>query len=295
MAANKDQSHSRLSGVLEKFTPSRFFGLFLVVAMFVTPFVVWRVWKSRVQPAEQFLAELQIVTTPQPPWIRSDVRAEVYRDGGLNQVSLLDPRATVAIANAFSVHSWVRDVQRVSKSAEQVRVELQYRRPVAMVEVRDSQNQAGLLPVDIDSVVLPTGDFLSLPEDELRCYLRIVAGYTLPAGPIGTKWGDEKIQAGARIAVELDSVWRSLGLYRLTTTTPSGSEPEFELSTAGKRRLIWGRQPGREAIGEAKAADKLKRLKELASSGPLDQIPDYQEIDLRGGHRVAEEAAPALR
>ncbi|MCH5375901.1 MAG: hypothetical protein JJ992_18175, partial [Planctomycetes bacterium] len=153
--------------------------LLIGFALFAVPiggaYYAWARWGSKITASDEYVVRAEhIQVTPPPSWVRTDVRAEVVRDGGLNGMSLLDPQLTVKVFQAFSAHSWVANVSRVSKQhgtndTARVVVELTYRKPVAMVEVVIN-NQAGLLPIDGDAILLPTQDFT---EEQTRDYLRI--------------------------------------------------------------------------------------------------------------------------
>ena len=139
-----------------------------------------RVGPQVTQGPEYLLEPDQIEITPPPPWIRSDVRGETVRDGGLSGLSILDRELTVKIARAFGLHTWVEEVRRVRKEhPARVVVELAYRRPVAMVEVT-MNDRPGLLPVDVNGVLLPPGDFSA---EQARDYLRVSLADATPAGP----------------------------------------------------------------------------------------------------------------
>ena len=111
------------------------------------------------------------------------MKADVIADGGLKELNLLDPQVTVRVAQAFATHSWVKTVRRVRKHhPARIQVDLEYRRPAAMVEV-DLAGEKGLLPVDETGVLLPPSDF---SPDQAKEYPRIGIGHTTPAGPVGS-------------------------------------------------------------------------------------------------------------
>ena len=89
-----------------------FFGTILAAV-----YVAWRAWGPVIQGDRRYQITLDSVqVTPQPDWIRANVKAEVMDANGLVQHSSLDPQITVTVARAFSVHSWVAHVTRVRKS-----------------------------------------------------------------------------------------------------------------------------------------------------------------------------------
>ena len=71
-------------------------------------------------------------------------------------MSILDDELVQKIQTAFSLHPWVANVTHVTKRhPAHVDVELEYRKPVAMVEVHENGSD-GLYPVDTDGVLLPS-------------------------------------------------------------------------------------------------------------------------------------------
>jgi hypothetical protein len=235
----------------------------------------WKRWgPDLVSQPEYALSEESVVLTPQPEWIYAgtNVKAEVIRDGSLRNLNLLDDKAAIKIADAFKLHTWVKRVVRVRKQAPAtVIVEVEYRRPVALVEVLYN-NVLSYEPVDAEGVVLPE-ELFHHDEKQLEGYLRITADYSLPLGPLGTPWGDDRIVGGARIAALLQTVWRDWNLYRVVAFP--GAEGErlatFELRTRGNSKIVWGHAPGAEIPGEASALQKIMWLAEyLRQAGPLD-------------------------
>jgi Tfp pilus assembly protein PilE len=224
--------------------------------------LAWRHWGGAVVKHPQYQVSADsIAVTAQPEWVHTDVKAEVVRDGSLESLQLLDPQVTVKVARAFGVHTWVAKVKRVSKQyPAKIVVELEYRRPVAMVEVVD-QGKPGLVPVDGYGVVLPPEDFTT----NARGYLRVFAGETVPAGPVGTSWGDDKVAGAAAIAAELANYWKKLDLYRVSVVADSlasrkPAEIVYEITTREKVRILWGHSPGFERMGDALATEKVARL-----------------------------------
>ena len=245
----------------------------------------WNHWGGLVTGDSQYRLQADCLEmTPQPSWIRSDIKDEVIQQGSLSSMPLLDHQLTVNVARAFELHSWVERVERVQKRpGPVVQVELIYRRPVAMVEVL-SDDQPGLLPVDRFGVVLPPGDFSA---DQARDYLRVVVDYHQPIGPLGTSWGDDRVEGGAVIASLLQEIdWQEVGIYRVVAISqednPTRSDFRYDLLTRNQQRIHWGKAPGSELEGEASAGKKISRLVEYVQQhGGLNGNQDSQIIDLR--------------
>lgn len=279
--------------------PSRLVvGLFVIAAAaLATWFAIWQHVRPHVLAGPEYqLATGDIQITPPPEWIKADVRAEVLRDAGLEEsLSILDEGLAPRIAQAFRVHPWVAQVERVTKRHPAgVLVELVYRRPVCMVKV-----EGGVLPVDEEGVLLPSDDF---SKSQARAYPLLVGAQTLPAGPAGTHWGDVVVTRGARLAALLTADWQRLRLVRIAVVdVPSSaserSEPQFELATRAGTPVLWG-PAGAHADGKVDklAVEKLAWLRDYASEhGSLDGADAPQEIDLRDAHRVEVRRRAAIR
>jgi hypothetical protein len=291
-AANRSAGANLLSALSERLTGSlhgRRWGLaggaMMIAAALAACLFAWRKWGHLVTERSEFrLAAESIDVTPQPPWIRTDVTADVFRDGALSRLTALDREVTGKVARAFALHPWVANVTRVSKHhPRRILVQLEYRRPVAMVEV-PFHDRGGLFPVDPQGVLLPPTDF---DEQQARDYLRVSAGDTWPAGPVGTPWGDQRVTGAAQIADAIGPAWKELALYRIVIREEGGvgrraADPLYELRTRRDTRITWGSAPGREGAGEPSAQDKVARLISFVqTNGTLDHSSAALDLDLR--------------
>ena len=219
----------------------------------------------------------QVVITQQPDWIHSDLRAEVFRNASLDgPLSIMDDDLTQRLAQAFSLHPWIARVDRVTKShPSRVDVELVYRRPACIVEVRDNW-----LPVDAHSVLLPREDFSQV---EASRYPLVVGIRTLPVGATGDPWGDGRVVGAAEIADAMRDVWSQFQLARIVPTEdPNAPEPTFMLVTRGGTRIFWGLAPGTRIAGELPVKEKIARLENyLAEYGTLEGRQGSQQLDIR--------------
>ncbi len=260
--------------------------LFWPCAVGVLAICAWNYWGAE-HVADQYhgLVPEKIRISPQPDYVRSDIVQAVYRDTAMQGLSLLDRQATVKIASAFSLHPWVRKVIGVRKlPGGEIDVRLEYRTPVAMVHVykpESDDNRSYFFPVDGDGVLLPTTEFTT---SETRNYLYIEVPGVYTTNPVGSAFGDARVEAAARLAEYLspfrDEISiRSIGVYG----DPRQMEvPQLELVTPKQARIFWGSPPGVEPPGEATAKMKLKRLK---ASDP-EQLSDL---------RIATPVAPTTR
>jgi hypothetical protein len=259
----------------------------LLLAMGLFSYAVWCWVRDTVLASpEYWLTPASVEITPVPAWIRSDVRAEIFRDGNLNPpLSIMDDNLTRRVYDAFSLHPWVGKVRQVRKFyPARVEVDLVYRKPVSMVVVQD-----GLRPVDIEGVHLPTGDFCPLDADR---YPRLTGITSTPVGPVGTPWGDPRVVGGAQIAAAFGPDWQDLKLDHIVATNlAEPGHPNdclYEILTPNGTRILWGRAPGSDLPGEVPAADKVLRLKHyLAENGSLEGRSGPQELDVRSLRSMA--------
>ena len=280
--------------------------MFIIPAMLVGSLIaavaLWRNFGSSLvssRPETYQVALEKIHLNEAPPWIRTDIRNEVFHDAGWHEqpLSILDPDLTVRVAQAFEQHTWVEGVTRVEKrSPAALDIELKYRRPVAMVEV-DYQGSGGLLPVDTGGVLLPPDDFT--PEQAVT-FPRITVDYPGPSGSIGTSWGDDRVVGAAAIASALIDYWSDLGFYRIVAIVDSGSSNSaaatYELQTRNGQRLTWGRAPGREMAGETPSDQKIvKLLRYLQQHGLPDEDSDFSELNLVGEVSLSQGALNPAR
>jgi hypothetical protein len=263
--------------------PGRAFTLVvLLVAVFLIAwYFVWQHVRSHVLGSDRYMVPLEkVLITPLPAWIHSDVRGDVFRNASLDPpLSILDGDLSARIAHAFSLHPWVEKVERVTKHADgQVNVELVYRRPVCMIEATGE-----LLPVDIEGVLLPGGDFSPIEKQSYPCMAGIDSR---PMGPVGQHWGDIRIVEGAEIAAAIGPAWQQLRLYRLLTLTnhgaPAAAERNYELVTRVGTRIFWGPAPSAKAPNDLAASEKLARLVQYAADhATLDGPSGPQQLDIR--------------
>ncbi|MGE0756668.1 MAG: hypothetical protein AB7O38_06595 [Pirellulaceae bacterium] len=121
----------RATGVLATLLSLLVLGMLVVAGLVIG----WQRWGRSVvaRPVYRIAAE-NIRLTPAPTWIRTDVRAEVVREGALDDLSIFDKDVTIRVYQAFELHPWVRKVRRVSKHPPaRLEVDLEYREPVAWV------------------------------------------------------------------------------------------------------------------------------------------------------------------
>jgi hypothetical protein len=245
---------------------------------------LWCIGQSRLRHSEAFAvrAEDLRLLPPQPIWIRENVLQSVVKQHNLEELFLDDSNLTKQLADAFTLHSWILSVKSVKKSPTGVDVLVNYRKPVAMVEVKFN-DRPHVLPIDAAGTVLPPSDFKG---DDISTYLRIAADHLRPSGNVGDPWGDAKVAGAAKLAGLLDRIaWKEMGLYRIEVTmNPRDSTVVYYLVMREhpEIRVLWGSEPGQETADEQIAPEKLAELTAFYRANKTLQISSEPiEIDLR--------------
>jgi hypothetical protein len=270
-----------------RFRPRAWFSLLALFALGAGAHFLWLRTGPQVAREPRYLLSVEnIHVTPQPPWIRSDVKTQALRDANLvGAISVLDDWDALArrIKQAFEFHPWVASVKRITRRLpSSLEVELAYRKPIGAVESSDA-NGIMFLPIDERAVRLPEGD---LTEAERR-YLPRISGIT--GRPlVGDRWDDMRVVGGAKLAAQLADVWQKLRLVEIIAIPQSLPHEEkqmyrFEIVTSGSTRIVWGRSPGDElATGESPFNQKRQRLLDYAAQhGKLESIDGPAVLDVR--------------
>ena len=276
------------SWVSSVFRPARLAKLALLVGIVtLLPYLIQRL-PSLASRSEFRLAtkQIRLVPVPESP-IPANLLDQVREKNKLpRELSLLDEKLAAELAEAFARHPWIERVVSVRKSyPATVTVEVAYRKPVGMVQVK-----GGRFPIDAYGVVLPSGDFTA--ADSKR-YPNI-QGLT-PVNSIrpGTIWKDPLLLAAARLAELLAPKWNELQLESIVVPARSESLKDtsmilLELRASGGSKIIWGRAPGTEHPGELTTAQKIGRLeKYLTEFGGFERPNGPYEIDIRHWQEIS--------
>ncbi|HBL46927.1 MAG TPA: hypothetical protein DDZ90_26425, partial [Planctomycetaceae bacterium] len=234
----------------------------LILAVAVTGLFFFQKVKQQIPDLSQ-REEYQIETKelslqPSPPhYVPIDIVDQVIKRSKLPaQVSLLDQGLVLKIADAFQQHPWVEKVISVRKT-NTVEVEIQFRKPAAMVELKQ-----GLFPVDNAGVLLPPEDF---SVSDARRFPIITGVSSIPAGLAGTSWGDLSVTGAAQLAEALGPHWKELGIVSIEVPPRVAADVTlddliYRLITAGGSEIVWGRSPKSQRRGELRVDQKIGKL-----------------------------------
>ncbi len=203
----------------------------LLIVLLVAVVVGWQKWGGLIGRGPQYtLTADSFEVTLQPSWIQSDVKAEVIRDGQLENLSALDPDLTKQVVQAFELNAWVSKVlwagKRSGNNGPRVIVELKYREPIAMVWGLDPEFEGdSFYPVDTEGVVLPTDEF---SRSQTADYLRVHVGNVRPVGAVGTAYGDLGVAGSVAVATLIGEDWEALGLEWIVARPGADDPGEFQ-------------------------------------------------------------------
>ncbi len=259
------------------FRPERLAMLALLPVVGVIAPIVWRHWPNLDESPTYRLKASDVRITPPPASVpRNLVERAVGTAGLTKDVSILNRDLLPALAAAFAAEPWVKRVVRLQKGLPaHVAVELEYRVPVAVVEVRN-----GVYPIDEEGVLLPPQDVTPAAARRLPLVTGVVSD---PAGPAGKAWGDPVVSGAAKIAAAVGPYWDGLGVTSIVAPPPAAEANalQYELAAVGGTRIVWGPPPGTGQAGELTAEQKVGRLRRyVADFGRLDAGQAF-EIDIR--------------
>jgi hypothetical protein len=176
---------------------------------------------------------------------KAEFLSQVRQKAGLpERLSFLDDHLQNKLADAFGQHPLVDKVEQVTiQPNRSIQIELAYKHPVLAVP-----RKGGVGVVDNQGRVMVSG----LPVDKLPVWRGHMSS---PAGKPGMPWGDNDIEATARI----------LGLLRphhhlITINYARTDRGEIILTMPKGSRILWGRPSGKEALDEPSAEMKRDRL-----------------------------------
>ena len=225
--------------------------------------------------------------TSQPTYIRkTKVLDEVFDGASLSRQSLLDAKTPGNLAGVFDAHPWVRKTHRVQPLAGGVKIDLEYRIPVAMVYLgKDERGKDKFFPIDVDAVLLDTIDF---NDDDTRQYILIYAKNADTNSKQGKPFGDPRIEEAARLCRWLMPYREAARVSRVNVYPPSQAQAgknrsvlEIQTTETGPS-FLWGSTPGMEVPGEPTADNKIKQLMTVVSDNKLWK-PGL--VDLSGSQR----------
>jgi hypothetical protein len=217
------------------------------------------------------------------------------------------------VKRAFERSPWTEEVRRVLFPPLGLTVRLAYRRPVALVEVSDTEKYL----VDESAVILPkedlNGDVESINEE---CRLIKIKGRGL-SGPLkptsGLVWkpkagatdlapGNAQIPAAAKLAGFLGDKMRSIDEARdpaleIQYINPMDTEGRgLFLWNVRDTIILWGEAPGEETPGSLTAEEKWERMREWSRRDQSKSISpdDFWKITPAGLERkvVTEHPSP---
>ena len=246
-------------------------------------------------PTEFQLTEDKIEMTPPPEWAEEDLRKIIAEN---QSHSILDPNLVSNTAAKIRSVGFVENVNQIVKSKSGLKIDLQYRFPVARIELSRStfrdhwKNEPVYLPVDRQGVLMPR----HLNADELPRLCMLYPGNLIPGKEHDlATWSDiddPRIRDAASIAQYFVHDAKRIGVDRIVTHKRPLKDDDVEIPFelwpyfAKGTKVIWGQAPGNEAVSEAPVQQKLIAIENfVAQHGSLNEPhePKGLTIDVRTG------------
>jgi hypothetical protein len=270
------------------FRPARLAKLALIVGVVtLLPYLIDRLPNLADRPEYRVASrKIHLVPAPSGPVPANLLDQVCERSRVPRELSLLDDKLAGQLSQAFARHPWIAKVVTVRKSyPARITVEVQYRAPIGMVQVK-----GGRYPIDASGVVLPPGDFTAA---DVKLF-PLIQGLTPPVSVRpGVTWKDPALIAAARLAELLAPKWSELELESIVVPSRAVAAADaaklvLELRTNGGSTIIWGRAPGSTHPGELTTDQKIGRIeKYLAEFGGFDRPNGPYEIDIRHWQEIS--------
>ncbi len=252
----------------------------MVVVCFVA-MLLWNQYHTKLDlRINQTISHKTLKINQKPDWIRTDLRRIAIQESRLDEIPISQQDAVELVAASFAVQPWIKSVQQVSKTTSGIKVQLEYRHPLALVDV----GQGSPVPVDTEGVVLDGRDFQNVANLD---YWRISLRNVLTTGlATGRQWQEMRVNDCIAIA----NAWHGkdrVGMFRIVNRSyPTRDRLRltyYELWTKRGGIIIWGNPPGHEAPGEANAKQKIAAIQHFIDQhGPLDAQTN-RVFDVRNG------------
>lgn len=222
------------------------------------------------------------VNPPAPDWLDRPLKS-VVNELGNSQSSLLDPYIVPDTHDYLANLPWIRNVNLVEKSLQGIDIELQYRQPVAFVEL----DRHTAVPVDQDGKIfdrklLNETQFRVMRQNLMRISLRRLNRRSNAIVPWQT-WPDARVPLATQLCNYLQPVGKDLELFRVVSydLPDPNSAPRLQVWTRDGTVVIWGSAPGIELAGEASAQEKILAIRKfVADNGPLSKFNRRNALDI---------------
>jgi hypothetical protein len=272
---------------------SRFFWLAIsIVCIFVACGYAWERFRPQLaQQAPYAITPEQIYINEVPDFLRTDVKAEVMAKLDGQPLNLLDRHLLQTIAEAFLDHRCVAGVYSIEKTQGRVNCLIEYRKPVAAVELIDTANRESVVALTRNSIVVDARDIEPAALERLK---RIaLPGLTGNRMFGGEPFEHPTLQQAIALATLLDDASYD-EVVRILQDAALAPE-SFILQLRGGTRIVWGKAPcpadadqAQIVAAENDEADHRRKLVALQEAiqkfahGQSDT--DFQDLDIRSGN-----------
>lgn len=226
-----------------------------------------------IQPTHQInLAPLEVLHKPDwcsEPYFSEAIRTSMQLTG---KVSLFDKGVVNQLLNKYQRNGWVAKVKSIEKQfPNKIKMQLELRRPVAVVEMKKWSNRSSYYLVDQDNVRLP-GEYYTIPSIPIT--LPVIVGVRSSPPLAGEKWLDKGLSDALDVAGVLKKyqVYHKLDVAGIDITNIDGKinkkSTEIVIVTKNNVQIEWGRPIKTNKLFEISAEEKIKNLYRVLEISP---------------------------
>lgn len=236
-----------------------------------------------IQPTYKInLAPLEVLHKPDwcsEPYFSETIRASMQMSG---QVSLFDEGLVNQLLNKYQKNGWVAKVKSIEKQfPNKMKIQLELRRPVAVVEIKKLSNRSFYYLVDKNGVRLPS-EYYTIPP--IPVTLPVIVGVRSSPPLAGEKWLDKGLSDALDVAGVLKKyqVYPKLDVAIIDITNIAGKvnkkSSEIVIVTKNNVQIEWGRPIKTDKLFEISAEEKIKNLYRVLEISPQLQGIKYVKI-----------------
>ena len=226
-----------------------------------------------IQPTHQInLAPLEVIHKPDwcsEPYFSEAIHASMQMTG---KVSLFDKGVVNQLLNKYQKNGWVSKVKSIEKQfPNKIKMQLELRRPVAVVEMKKWSNRSSYYLVDQDNVRLP-GEYYTIPSIPIT--LPVIVGVRSSPPLAGEKWLDKGLSDALDVAGVLKKyqVYPKLDVAGIDISNIDGKvnkkSSEIVIVTKKNVQIEWGRPIKTNKLFEISAEEKIKNLYRVLEISP---------------------------
>lgn len=247
----------------------------------------WQEFRDQIVDNRSLVLTADTVEINSPPnFFPASVVDQMKREFAANRPWLINPQLLDQVVAHATTFPCVHTVEAAEKTAKGIKLQLQYRLPVAKLELMPQKfwviDQTGtVLVADVDDGSAASRN-INL-DGLLRVELRNLNRYS--SKQPGENWQDELVSQAAAISHQIQQQWQPWKIFQLVSFCDPQQSPSehwpWELWTRNGSKIIWSNSIANDPVPPAQKIDSIANW--IRQNGPLSQIPLDQALDVRDG------------